>query len=204
MFSLNKSPSPWFWIVGLIWFVSTAIPLGYMVGFHLNFLPSPTSNGLAQLALTYGRNKWPMEMIHFIGADCRCSERIASYLIQRKPYTIDTGERVVVVGENSKLVSQLESSGFHVTTLNGEVAASQYSLKGLPMLLILGSKGQIAYSGGYTSHRTLASTSAYQDLTILESVRNSDKQVPSLPIWGCANGKTLRNSLDPLGLKYER
>ncbi len=99
------------------------------------------------------------------------------------------------------LFDELKKGGFSVESMKTEEAYQRYSINVLPQMIVY-SKNAVAYSGGYSKLRSPASEGDFEDVAIINKFFNGDKS-DSLPIFGCANGKNIKEKMDPLKLKYQ-
>lgn len=104
----------------------------------------------------------------------------------------------MLAGNDDTLLHRLTMAGFPVRTVSPEIIAEQFHVAGAPWLVFVSPAGDVRYQGGYTPAHA---RSDYQDQQIWASLSNG-RTVEPLPVLGCALGKRLQRTLDPLGLKY--
>lgn len=181
-------------VIFAVWFVILSIPLSYMMGSHsLSLNPSRAE---ALRGLTSAEKKW--QELHFLGADCGCSENVYKSLVGRVPDK-DINEHIFVIGKNEIWVKALKEKGYSVTVGGMDEYAKKYSINAVPQLTILDEEKKMLYSGGYTKKRGPAS--AVEDQAILKELKEK-KNTEERPIFGCLNGSINRKNADPLKLKY--
>ncbi|MBY0415000.1 MAG: hypothetical protein K2Q18_12595 [Bdellovibrionales bacterium] len=179
--------------IATAWFLAVAIPIGYLMGFHQAFSNTTKANRLAEVV------KDQRIVLHLIGADCLCSDKLANHLIKRLPLK-NISEKIIVVGDNPGLEKKLAVAGFEVEKMSADLAFTRYSIKALPQMIIFDSHKPV-YSGGYSAKRSPASEEDYDDLRIIDQFFKGTFS-ESRPIFGCANGAMLRSKIDPLKMKY--
>lgn len=178
----------------LFWFVSLSIPATYMMGTHSLSLNSSKSNQLKSLATS--QTTWTK--LHFLGADCGCSEDVFNSLKGRKP-AMDIKEKIYVIGKNDLWVTTLRNQGFDVVSAEMDTFTKDYSINAVPQLTIIDDKKNILYSGGYTNKRGPASS--IEDVQITKELKEKNHS-PERPIFGCITGSINRMKSDPLKIKY--
>ncbi len=184
-------------ILACLWFVLVAIPIGFMMGQHQAFKSYTKTTDLAIFKKNLTAK---FTTLHLIGSDCLCSQKLSDYLIQRKPLKA-IEELILIVGNNHLLKQKFISAGFNVEEISPKLAASKYSIKALPQMIVYDERNTTLYSGGYTNKRAPASSEDYDDLKIIEQVTHGYSQTER-PVFGCANGRDFRNKMDPIGIKY--
>ncbi len=162
---------------------------------HMPFQANP--DGLSYLVREVGTANGSWQAIHLLSTTCSCSHGVAEHLIERGPMS-NLKERVVLAGNDATLAHRLVAAGFPVRTMNPETIAERYHIAGAPWLVFVSPRGDVRYQGGYTPGHA---RSNYQDQQIWANLA-SGRSVDPLPVLGCALGKRLQRTLDPLGLKY--
>ncbi len=133
-------------------------------------------------------------LTHVLAEGCGCSEFVGEYLQRRGKFG---NENIIAIGEIPS-VSQLKEKGFIVKTFSKTDNALK-GISGVPLFLV--SKGKkILYLGGY-DNKMLTRHTEMKDLKTLAAIKNG-KDIKGLPIFGCANSKSLQKYFDPLGFKY--
>jgi len=117
---------------------------------------------------------------HFASDDCRCSERLLSYLSGRTPKP-SASEVIVYIGKRKPVHAVLEAHGYEIRF---EDSPASSGVQAAPWLLVRDSGGRIAYSGGYEP-------APYWEARILFNVEHRTLQA-SLPTTGCATSSALR------------
>lgn len=162
---------------------------------HTPFQANP--DGLSFLASELGTAKGQWQAIHLLSTTCACSRGVAEHLIARGPMA-DVNEQIVLAGSDPFLAHRLTVAGFPVRSIDPETVAEHYHVAGAPWLVFVSPAGDVRYQGGYTPAHA---RNDYQDQHVWAAVSNG-RRVEPLPVLGCALGKRLQRSLDPLGLKY--
>jgi len=144
-----------------------------------------------------------LQMVHFLGTACNCSQNILHYLQARRAQT-QWPEKVFLIGPVTQAQQDLQAAGFAVTVLDEESAANIYGVKSVPQLVL--TQGEhILYQGGYNEDQ--AHNQIYQDLTLAADYAQpqvrAERRSPKYPLFGCANGNLTKNAIDPWRLKYE-
>ena len=150
----------------IIWFLIVSIPLTYMMGAHSLSLNSSHSKELNKL-----KSNQSVTLLHFLGADCACSENVYKKFLSRKPKTNQV-EKIFVVGKNDDWVRNLKQIGYAVETNSMEYFEKKFEIKAVPQLTIL-RNNQILYSGGYSRQRGPASI--VEDELIVKEVIEKNK-----------------------------
>jgi hypothetical protein len=179
-----------------------SILLSVLLGSSLTALHTPfraERAGAARLAAELASGRcW--RAVHVLSASCQCSSGVAEHLLARGPIP-DLREEVLLAGDDKELIARLSRAGFRTLTVTGDQLAQKYGIAGAPWLLLISPTGEIAYQGGYASDA--GARTGYQDARIWMQVRQG-KSPEALPVFGCALGKRLQRTLDPLALKYSR
>ncbi|HEX4445697.1 MAG TPA: hypothetical protein VH044_03145 [Polyangiaceae bacterium] len=185
--------------IGLgVWFVAM-LALGVtLLARHLVALPAPPND--AQLANAMGSLRTPAEAgrwmaIHVLDAQCGCSRRIADHVMATVRPS-DLAEHVLLVGHDAPLEARLARKGMPITEVTEAELVGRYHAQAVPMLLVVAPDGTLPYVGGYTDRKQ---GPAPRDLEIIEAAR-AGRDLPALPILGCAVGERLKDSLNPLGV----
>lgn len=137
-------------------------------------------------------NSWGI--VHVLGGECGCSQNVANYLLKRGPIK-GYSERIILIGEFEQ-ASKLKEQGFEFLSL--ELA----DIEGVPMFMVHDQKGEVLHAGGYTAGMA-GPLSDFQDAKTFQHLV-SGQSVESLPVKGCAVAQKIRESIDPLGLKYSK
>lgn len=166
-----------------------------MLASHTPFRANP--DGLAFLAHEVGTKPGSWQAIHLLSVSCSCSRGVAEHLIARGPMA-HVKEQIVLAGNDATLTQRLAAAGFPVRTMDPEVIANRYHVAGAPWLVFVSPAGDVRYQGGYTPAHA---RNDYRDEQVWASLSSGGSVAP-LPVLGCALGKRLQRTLDPLGLKY--
>jgi hypothetical protein len=166
-----------------------------MMASHTPFQANP--DGLSYLAREMGTARGSWQAIHLLSTTCSCSRGVAEHLIARGPMP-HLKEQIVLAGNDHALVRRLTLAGFAVRSVDPETIADRYHVAGAPWLVFVSPQGELRYQGGYTPAHA---RNDYQDQQLWADV-SSGRSVEPLPVLGCALGKRLQHTLDPLGIKY--
>jgi len=163
-------------ILILTFWGGAAIVAGSMLtSFHQPFtLPS---ENIAALAPQPG---W--RVVHLLAAECGCSQRVSEYLATRGPLE-GIHEQVLFIGGANPFHNRdiLLARGFGVETAGN---LEPFDLRGVPLLIFISPKNEIAYMGGY-------GVGSYRDAEIWKRLQ-AGSAVPLLPVFGCAIGANLK------------
>jgi hypothetical protein len=180
----------------LVWAVAVSVPMTFLMAGHTLPLPLvPASPGMTMTKPGDGR--W--QAVHILVADCPCSEYVARYLTHRGPRK-DLNEQVWLLGGAAAWESPLEQAGFLVEHRDAEEVAAQLGIEGGPWLRLISPAGVVAYSGGYAPRRP-GSPTEICDLALWQAVAHGQTVEP-YPAYGCAASRWLRQTIDPLHIKY--
>jgi hypothetical protein len=173
-----------------------------MVG-HWYTLPMPNPQD-AQVTAALNQLRGPDErhswlLVHFLYAECRCSQRIFEHLLTRGRDPA-FAEKMVLIGEHSTSVPRATAAGFAVDVVSVPELAARFHVQSAPLFAVISDTGTLSYLGGYTERKQGA---LILDQSIASDLRKS-KHVASLPLFGCAVSRSLQRALDPLGIKYDQ
>jgi thioredoxin-related protein len=173
----------------VVWFVTVSAPLSILMAQHnLSFKADARmeSSGVQDKFL----------VTHILGSNCKCSNRIARYLVEtQRPSEI--AEKIVVVGGLLKNEMQLQQQGFTIEHISVTELKSRFNLVSAPVLLIKDKSGVLKYSGGYKNIDEVEA----RDIEILKRIENGNK-VAALPVMGCALTDEAKAAIDPFNFKY--
>jgi hypothetical protein len=183
----------------LLWLAAVTVPLAYLCAAHLvpfrtgalpaQFLPAPSD----------GVKKPAWQMIHFLAADCPCSQAVAAHLLQRGPLP-GVVEAVALVGRDPALEQLLRARGFAVRLTTEADLARMPRVPAVPSLFIRSPQREMVYAGGYAP-RGVVAPAANAEATLLTRLKRGEK-IAEYPVNGCAVGRALRAKIDPLQLRY--
>jgi hypothetical protein len=183
--------------VGL-WFTAMLLVGATLLGRHLIALPRPSKD--AALARAMDSMRGPADAgrwmaVHVLYAECQCSQRIAEHLLagNRPP---DLAERVLLIGRDADLEARFAAARIAVVRTDENDAAVDYHVSAVPLFVVVGPDGVVRYAGGYTERKQGPNP---RDLEILADAR-AGREIPTLPVFGCAVSARLRSTLNPLGL----
>lgn len=168
---------------------------GMLMTGHWAALPTGARHYAGALAALFPAGGW--RVVHVLGEDCGCSAQVGA----RLDLSLAARQHVLLVGEtaaSSHERTALESRGLPVTALTAAELEQRFGLTAAPTLLILNPAGRLNYEGGYTDRKRGAAPATDHILA------NLQRHIPvaPLPVFGCALTAKLRETLDPLGLKY--
>lgn len=192
---LESRPRQWLVYAALgAWFVVMAAAAASLLARHIVPLPPPEDTaGLSSLRTADDAGRWLA--VHVLYTECPCSRRIIEHLTtSERP--LDIVEHVVLVGERADLAGSLRARGLHVVEVTPDELATRLGVEAVPLLVVLGPDDTTWYSGGYTERKQGPEP---RDLDIIARARAGSAD-PSLPIFGCAIGRALRQAINPLGL----
>ena len=104
----------------------------------------------------------------------------------------------MLAGKDDALSRRLKLAGFPVRNIDPETVFSKYHVAAAPWLILVSPAGDVQYQGGYTPAHA---RNNYQDQQVWADLANG-RPVEPLPVLGCALGKRVQRSIDPLGIKY--
>lgn len=180
------------------WFAASCALGGILLLRHVLALPTPSRDDRTlhdALAAALPAPAW--RAYHFMYRPC--SRRTIDHLIA-DPRPADLHELVVMVdddGAAGPTDAVLRARGFAVEVVTPAALHARFHLEAAPVLVVTTPAGEVAYVGGYNTHKQ---SLAYQDAAIVAELRARD-QVSSLPVFGCATSARLANLVDPLGLQ---
>lgn len=147
-----------------------------------------------------------ISVTHVLGTGCKCSDVIRNHLIARGSLK-GVSENIVYLVDNKNTdatesyIAQFKEKGFQVN-LKDQESFSEFESKvtGVPFMMVSGANKSILYAGGYGSHKILEGQEI-QDQKIIEQLI-ANKEVHTLPIFGCATSLKYQSLLDPFSIKY--
>jgi hypothetical protein len=181
-----------------VWFVLMVAVGATLLGRHLIALPRPAndlalSQAMSSLRGAGGAGRWMM--VHVLYAQCACSQKIAEHVLAGgRP--ADVTERVVMIGHDTDIEARFADVGWPIARVTEDEAATRFHVVAAPTLAVVAPDDSVRYVGGYTERKQGPDP---RDLAILAAARTG-RDVPPLPIFGCAVSARLRSSLNPLGL----
>lgn len=176
-----------------VWVIACTFVISQLHSFHLlSFWPN------ASLAVA-SPSHW--SLTHVLGVDCKCSDVVSRYLLDRGP-AVSLRENVVILGKNEALSEQLQARGFQVVSKDpNEMTSSEHAL-GVPFLIVNTPKNQTVYAGGY-GDRKIVDGSPIQDLQLVASLQGG-RTPANFPIFGCAASLKFQTLTDPFHVKYKK
>jgi len=199
--------APLFWriapgVVFGLWIAVFLVVGAYLLAPHLLTLPAPAP-GDAALHQALAAQRRPAQhdrwmVLHVLDEDCRCSRRVLDHLLSG-PRPVDVVERVVLISHAMEpgLDARVRARGFELDVVTPEQLAARYHLEAAPLLIVVDPSDVVRYLGGYTPRKQADDV---RDLAIIAALRHGD-EVTALPTFGCAVGRSLRATVDPLGIR---
>lgn len=177
-----------------LWFIAMGATAASLLARHLVPLPPPTDTAaLASLRTADAAGRFMA--VHVLYGECPCSRRILEHLLaSARP--LDVVEHVVLVGASAGLASALRARGFQVVEVTPDELSTRLGVDAVPLLVVLAPDDTTRYSGGYTERKQGPEP---RDLDIIARARAGYDDA-SLPVFGCAIGRALRQTINPLGL----
>lgn len=154
---------------------------------------------LPHVGLIQTSNSKGWSMTHVLSVDCKCSETVAKYLIERKAQ-IGTSETIILLGKSPELIKKFLASGFMAEERDPNLLKDDEFSVGVPFLIITKPGSDIVYAGGY-GDRKIIQGSPIQDLAIFASLQGG-RAPASFPIFGCAASSRFQKLIDPFKTKY--
>lgn len=174
--------------------LSLVVFLSFLSAWHKTDFSTPQTNVNKQYETL---SQW--RLIHLLGGECKCSEYITDYLVSRKPQA-NVLEKIVIFDDLKMFAPRLKRAGYEVEVQDYSQMKIEDAPVGIPLLLVVSPAGRVVYEGGY-SDQMINPTTEFQDLNKLKDATNN-REVASLPAYGCAISKKYKKWLDPMGLKY--
>jgi hypothetical protein len=188
---------------GLAAWVAACVVVGaYLLASHLLTLPTPAPGdpilhrAIAAHRHAGQRDRWLV--LHVVFDDCGCSQRVLAHLLSTsRPAGV--AERVVYVTERPAEASTgaIPAHGLELDVVTPDQLAADYHIEAAPLLVIVDPHDTVRYAGGYTPRKQADDV---RDLAVISAVLRGET-VESLPAFGCAVGRSLRSTLDPLGVR---
>jgi hypothetical protein len=177
----------------------TCVVASLMVS-HWVPLPHP-ENGVAlvgheTLDSSFDGKSASWSAVHFLYADCPCSRRILDHVVARSPLT-GVREHIVLIGEQDPKTKEARAAGYEVTFVTPSELKQRFGIESAPLLIVTDVNGIIRYGGGYTSRKQGPDI---QDESLIRAAVDGRWQ-ETLPLYGCAVSKQLKDLVDPLRLK---
>jgi hypothetical protein len=197
--------SPWRAVLRIafaIWVVSCVVAGSYMLAGHLLTLPTPdiTDLGLQRSAVVerraFQQGRWLA--VHVLDQDCKCSLRVLDHLLA-DPRPAGVAERIVLIASevSPDQVTAIRARGFDLDIVSPEELAARYHVEAAPLLIVIDPADTVRYVGGYTPRKQAADV---RDVAVVEALRRGQRVEP-LPTFGCAVGRSLKATVDPLGMR---
>jgi hypothetical protein len=196
--------SPWRVVLRtafVVWIALCVVIGGYMLSSHLLTLPTPDliDLGPQRSAIAERRSseqgRWLA--VHILDQDCKCSLRVLDHLLATRRPT-DVVERIVMIGKvRPDRIAMIHAKGFDLDMVTPEELAARYRVQAAPLLIVIDPADSVSYVGGYTPRKQ---GSDVRDLAVIEALRRGEPVTP-LPAFGCAVGRSLRDKIDPLGIR---
>lgn len=183
-----------------IWAIGMTTVVACLMVSHWVPLPHPASGqiltGHETLTAPSQAGEPGWSAVHFLYADCPCSRRILERLLTRSP-SGEVPEQIVLIGRQNPQAQIAASKGYHVCFVTAAELKSRFGIESAPLLIVADPTGIIRYAGGYTSRKQGPDI---QDETLIQNAVAGRWQ-KSLPLYGCAVSRQLKDLVDPLQLK---
>jgi hypothetical protein len=184
------------------WVVCCLVAGGYLLSSHLLTLPTPEISDLGvQRSAVVARGpsqqgRWLV--VHVLDQDCVCSLRVLDHLLA-DPRPADVAERIVLIATevSADRRAAIAARGIELDVVTPEELAGRYRVEAAPLLIVADPADAVRYVGGYTPRKQAADV---RDVKVVEALRRGER-VAALPTFGCAVGRSLRDKIDPLGLR---
>ena len=197
--------SPWRVVVRstfAVWVVLCVVAGAYMLSSHLLTLPTPELSDLgpqnSAVAQRRSTEQGRWLVVHILDQECKCSLRVLDHLLAG-PRPADVVERIVLIG--GKVTpdhsAAIRARGFDLDLVTPEELARRYRVQAAPLLVVIDPADKVSYVGGYSSRKQSADL---RDVAVVEALRRGEPVTP-LPTFGCAVGRSLRDRIDPLGIR---
>lgn len=182
------------WAIGM-----TCVVASLMVS-HWVPLPHPQKGealvGHETLDSSFDGESAGWSAVHFLYADCPCSRRILDHLVARNALAV-AREHIVLIGEQDPKAEEARAAGYEVAFVTPSELKQRFGIESAPLLIVTDVDGIIRYGGGYTSRKQGPDI---QDDSLIRSAVAGRWQ-ETLPLYGCAVSKQLKDLVDPLRLK---
>lgn len=185
----------------LLWLAATSVGATYLVSGH--WVPLPVSEepyeDVARAMAQTREASGGWLTLHILYEDCGCSQGVLAHLLDSAPASGAT-ERIVLVGDDDEGEGEAETArarGYEVEVLTPEELGARYHVQAAPLYAVLSPRDELVYIGGYTS-RKRGPEPKHQ--TILAELM-AGRTVAPLPPLGCAVSASLKQAVDPLGLR---
>jgi len=184
------------------WVAACVILAAYLLSAHLLTLPAPSSDDLAlQRAIAAQRRpaqrgRWLV--VHVLDEQCKCSLQVLDHLLAGdRPR--DVVERVVLIAATVEpgRLRAIRARGFDLDIVTPDELNERYGVAVAPLLVVVDPGDIVRYVGGYGQRKQAAEL---RDAAVIASLR-AGIPVPALPTFGCAVGRRLQATIDPLGLR---
>jgi hypothetical protein len=185
-----------------VWALCCVVGGGYLLSGHLLTLPTPdiTDLGFQRSAVAHRRpsqvGRWLV--VHILDQDCQCSLRVLDHLLAA-PRPADVAERIVLIASavEPNRVAAIAARGFELDIVTPDQLAERYHVEAAPLLVVADPADTVRYVGGYTPRKQAADV---RDVAVVDALRRGERVEP-LPTFGCAVGRSLRATIDPLGIR---
>ena len=185
-----------------LWVVACLVGGAYLLAAHILTLPAPdiTDLGLQRSAAAQRspsqHGRW--FVVHILDQDCVCSLRVLDHLLA-DPRPADVAERIVLIADavSPERSAAIIAHGFDLDIVTPEELGKRYHVEAAPLLVVIDPGDKLRYVGGYTPRKQAEDV---RDVAVVEALRRG-RSVEPLPTFGCAVGRSLRDKVDPIGLR---
>jgi len=188
------------------WVVACVVVGAYLLASHLLTLPTPAAadpvlhRAIAARRHADQRDRWLV--LHVVFDDCKCSQRVLAHLLSTsRPGGV--AERIVYVtehpteAETRAATAAIPAHGFELDVVTPDQLDADYHIEAAPLLVIVDPHDVVRYAGGYTPFKQADDV---RDVAVITALLRGEAP-ESLPAFGCAVGRHLRSTLDPLGIR---
>ncbi|MGH8241399.1 MAG: hypothetical protein ACREXP_30890 [Steroidobacteraceae bacterium] len=180
------------------WILVTLVGLGSLSLSHMVAMPKPDpTEQLARALLDLRRDPRREFLVHVIYADCSCTERLFTHLLERGPFA-HAEEIILFAGEDPAKQRSARRAGFEFLSISPALLVERYLLEAAPVLVAFDAAGRLNYLGGYFAHPAAI---APLDERLHRDLMRGGSPDP-LPVFGCAVSTRLQKAVDPLGVLY--
>jgi len=186
-----------YWFLGA-WVVISTVTITLLMATHI----APFRAQADPRQVTFLRQLDPTvagwQAMHVLAHPCECSADVGIHLINRGRDKRLTSETVIFIGKDESQRQKFEAAGFRYLEMTGEEVVRTTGVEAAPSMTLLSDASEVAYVGGYYQHRSR--TEALDGPIIAKAI--AGVRTDSLPTFGCAISKRMKEATDPLGMKY--
>jgi len=181
------------WVLVALWLPFVLVTVGLLMVGHTVAMPMSSDRALITRTVA-SLSQQPDSVVHFIPADCSCTDGLVRHLAARSARP-QLDELVVFVGQPDPHHLALGDKGYRTDTWSAETLFERTGLEAGPVIAIQ-QAGTTRYLGGYFEFPAAVRS---LDESLIDDVSHGDSPA-ALPLFGCAVSDALRRSVDPLGV----